>query len=54
MESSIKNNYSGVKLYSKNKKSKTLIWWAESTFKINSDGKVMIEIFFGQDGRYYI
>ena len=46
--------YNNKKLYSKNKKSKTLILWAESTFKINSDGKVMIEIFFGQDGRYYI
>ena len=46
--------YNNKKLYSKNKKSKTLIWWAESTFKINSDCKVMIEIFFGQDGRYYI
>lgn len=44
--------FNGVKLYSYNSKNKVLIWYAESDLELDSEGRIPITIYYGQqDGK---
>ena len=45
-----KTNFNNVKLYSKSKKGKVLLWYAVSDFTLDTDGKITITIYYGQLG----
>ena len=42
--------FNGVKLYSYNSKNKVLIWYAESDLELDSEGRIPITIYYGQQG----
>ena len=42
--------FNGVKLYSYNSKNKILIWYAESDLELDSEGRIPITIYYGQQG----
>ena len=41
-----------MRLYSRNKKGKPIVWWAETDYQLNTNGHIELNIYYGQvDGK---